>query len=196
MIKGFALSNPLGKYLRYNGLLAFIIAYVFILASISVNPWFDLFKNALSDLGRLGLENNYIFNTGLIVAALTALTYVPSLLNFFRSKIGYMSVGVFLVAIFHLLLIGIFPEGTKPHGFVSYEFFALMTLSLLLIGVSLIVEGSSKYGIIFITLFFISLGGSLLIAWPSIALLELYNIMLYNVAVVTLTYLQLKRPTT
>lgn len=188
------MSNPL-KYLRYNGLLAFVIAYVFILVSISVNPWFDLFKNALSDLGRLGLENSYIFNTGLIIAALTALTYVPSLLNFFRSKIGYMSVGVFLVAIFHLLLIGIFPEGTKPHGFVSYEFFGLMTLSLLLIGISLIVEKSSKYGIIFIALFLASLSGSSLIAWPSIALLELYNIVLYNAAVAALTYLQFRRST-
>ncbi|MEM2681223.1 MAG: DUF998 domain-containing protein [Zestosphaera sp.] len=196
MIKGFELSKSLDKYLRYSGLLSFIIAYVFILTSILVNPWFNLFKNALSDLGRLGLENNYIFNAGLILAALTALTYIPSLLNFFKSKIGYMSVGVFLVAIIHLLLIGVFPEGTKPHGFVSYEFFALMTSSLLLIGVSLIIEKLSKYGVLFIILFLVSLGGSLLIAWPSIALLELYNIILYNIGVATLTYLQLKKPTT
>lgn len=107
-----------------------------------------------------------------------------------------MSVGVFLVAIIHLLLIGVFPEGTKPHGFVSYEFFALMTSSLLLIGVSLIIEKLSKYGVLFIILFLVSLGGSLLIAWPSIALLELYNIILYNIGVATLTYLQLKKPTT
>jgi hypothetical membrane protein len=151
-----------------------------------------VFKNALSDLGRVGLENNYVFNTGLILAALVALTYIPSLLDFFKSRIGFMSLGIFLIAILHLLLIGVFPEGTKPHGFVSYEFFALMTISLLFIGISLIAEGMSKYGASLLLLFILSLGGSLLIKWPSIALLELYNIALYNAGVAVLTYLQHK----
>jgi hypothetical membrane protein len=151
-----------------------------------------VFKNALSDLGRVGLENNYVFNTGLILAALVALTYIPSLLDFFKSRIGFMSLGIFLIAILHLLLIGVFPEGTKPHGFVSYEFFALMTISLLFIGISLIAEGMSKCGASLLLLFILSLGGSLLIKWPSIALLELYNIVLYNAGVAVLTYLQHK----
>lgn len=151
-----------------------------------------MFKNALSDLGRVGLENNYVFNTGLILAALVALTYIPSLLDFFKSRIGFMSLGIFLIAILHLLLIGVFPEGTKPHGFVSYEFFALMTISLLFIGISLIAEGMSKCGASLLLLFILSLGGSLLIKWPSIALLELYNIVLYNAGVAVLTYLQHK----
>jgi hypothetical membrane protein len=151
-----------------------------------------VFKNALSDLGRVGLENNYVFNTGLILAALVALTYIPSLLDFFKSRIGFMSLGIFLIAILHLLLIGVFPEGTKPHGFVSYEFFALMTISLLFIGISLIAEEMSKYGASLLLLFILSLGGSLLIKWPSIALLELYNIALYNAGVAVLTYLQHK----
>lgn len=181
------------RYLRYSGLLAFVIAYVFIFVSILINPWFNLFKNALSDLGRLGLENSYVFNTGLILAALTAFTYIPSLLNFFKSRVGYMSVGVFFVALLHLLLIGVFPEGTEPHGFVSYEFFALMTLSLLMIGISLITEKLSRYGLFFLAIFILSVSGSFLIKWPSIALLELYNIVLYNVGVGVLTYLQLKK---
>jgi len=174
-------------------LLAFIIAYIFIFASILINPWFNVFENALSDLGRVGLENNYVFNTGLILAAITALTYIPSLLDFFKSRISFMSLGIFLIAILHLLLIGVFPEGTKPHGFVSYEFFALMTISLLFIGISLIAEGMSKYGAFFLLLFILSLSGSLLVKWPSIALLELYNIVLYNVGVAVLTYLQRKK---
>lgn len=184
------------RYLRYSGLLSFTIAYVFIIISVLINPWFDFFKNALSDLGRVSLENNYVFNTGLILAGLVALTYIPSLLNFFKSRIGYMSTGVFLVAILHLILIGVFPEDTSPHGFVSYEFFALMTISLFLVGVSLIVERLSRYGFIFIALFLLSLIGSLLIAWPSIAILELYNVVLYNVGIAILTYLQFKKSTT
>jgi len=187
------LSKYLIRYLRYSGLLAFVIAYVFILASILINPWFNLFKNALSDLGRLGLENSYVFNAGLILAALIALTYIPSLLNFFKSRVGYMSTGVFFVAILHLLLVGVFPEGTKPHGLVSYEFFALMTLSLLMIGISLITERLSRYGLFFLVIFVLSVGGSFLVKWPSTALLELYNIALYNTGVGVLTYLQLKK---
>ncbi len=194
MSKSFRKS--LTSYLRYSGLLSFATAYVFIIISILINPWFNLFKNALSDLGRVGLENSYVFNTGLILAGLISLTYVPSLLNFFKSRIGCMSVGVFLVAILHLILIGVFPEGTRPHGFVSYEFFVLMTISLFLVGVSLIVERLSRYGLILIMLFLLSLIGSLSITWPSIALLELYNIVLYNVGVAILTYLQFKKSTT
>ncbi|MEO3993976.1 MAG: DUF998 domain-containing protein [Desulfurococcaceae archaeon TW002] len=184
------------RYLRYSGLLSFMIAYVFIIISILINPWFSFFKNALSDLGRVDLENSYVFNMGLVLAGLISLTYIPSLLIFFRSRIGYMSTGVFLVAILHLILIGVFPEGTSPHGFVSYEFFALMTISLLLVGISLIVERLGKYGFIFIMLFLLSLIGSLFIAWPSVALLELYNIVLYNVGIAILTYLQSKKSIT
>ncbi len=181
------------KYTCYGGLLSFAVSYIFIAWSVSVNPWFSLFRNALSDLGRVGLDTAYIFNTGLVLAALISLTYLPCLLAFFNSRIGHMTVGVFLVAVFHLLLIGVFPEGTSPHGFVSYEFFVLMTVTMFLAGVSLIVEGVPKYGFLLVLIFVLSLLGSIIVKWPSIALLELYNIFLYNIGVAVLTYLQITR---
>ncbi|MEM2020982.1 MAG: DUF998 domain-containing protein [Zestosphaera sp.] len=186
-------KRSMTKYTCYSGLLSFAISYIFIAWSISVNPWFSLFRNALSDLGRVGLDTAYIFNSGLMLAALIAFTYLPCLLEFFNSRIGHMTVGVFLVAMFHLLLIGVFPEGTSPHGFVSYEFFVLMTVTMFLTGISLAVEGMLKYGFLLVLVFILSLLGSTIIKWPSVSLLELYNIFLYNIGVAVLTYLQITR---
>lgn len=167
------------KIFRYFGITAFLIAFIGIAISIAINPWFKLTSNALSDLGRVGLNNNYIFNYTLIISSIFAMFFSLYLANIFKSKIGFISLGVYLVAVAHLAMTGLFPEGTKPHGFVSYEFFALMTFSLLFFGVSFLTERRARTGSALVFLFLLSLLGSLLIKWPSVATLEIYNIIIY-----------------
>ncbi|MBC7090521.1 MAG: DUF998 domain-containing protein [Nitrososphaeria archaeon] len=69
------------------GPLALIIAWATIFVSIMVNPWFNLFKGALSDLGALGLGTNYIFNTGLILTGIVFAIYAGFLERVLRNRV-------------------------------------------------------------------------------------------------------------
>ncbi|MGB9784306.1 MAG: DUF998 domain-containing protein [Fervidicoccaceae archaeon] len=164
---------------RFLGILTFIVAFFGIALSIYLNPWFSITKNALSDLGRVGLEKSYIFNWTLIISSILALLYSFHLSSAIPGKLGCIGVGIYIVGAFSLMGIGLFPEGTGPHYFVSLEFFILMSASLLIFGVSLARHGKKSYGYALIGLFLLSFLGSYFIAWPSVAMLELYNIFCY-----------------
>lgn len=167
------------RLLKYFGLITFFTAFVGISIAIALNPWFDLTKNALSDLGRVGREYSYIFNYTLIFSSLFAIAYSFYIHRLVPNKLGCITTGIYIVGAFSLMAIGIFPEGTKLHGFVSYEFFILMSISLLLYGISLIQLRKTKDGVILVSLFVASALGSYFIRWPSVALLELFNIICY-----------------
>jgi len=172
----------ISKLLRYFGLLSFIVAFIGILISILLNPWFEITKNALSDLGRIGRSNSYIFNSTLIISSLFAIAYSIHLSKIAPGKLGCIGVGVYLVSSFSLMLIGLFPEGTYPHRYVSLEFFVLMTFSILLFGISFLRNGRRREGLYLITLFLVSAIGSFFISWPSVASLEIFNILCYFAA--------------
>lgn len=172
------MRNALKKAFRYFGLLSFIVAFLGITISVYLNPWFDVTKNALSDLGRVGLETSFIFNSSLFISSILALLYAYHLLSAIPGKLGCIGIGVYVVGIFSLMAISIFPEGTKPHLFVSWEFFTLMIASLLVFGISL-AKYRKIHGYFLIGLFFLSLLGSYFINWPSTATLEIYNLVCY-----------------
>ncbi|MEM3229193.1 MAG: DUF998 domain-containing protein [Fervidicoccaceae archaeon] len=165
--------------LKYFGILSFIIAFTGIGISISLNPWFNVWENALSDLGRIGIENSFIFNYTLIASSIFASIYSVYILKLLPNRIGCIGAGIYLVGTFSLAAIGLFPEGTKPHMFVSLEFFIIMTFSLFIFGISLMRSGKKLHGLALIAIFAASIGGSIAISWPSVALLELFNIFCY-----------------
>ncbi|MGB9830567.1 MAG: DUF998 domain-containing protein [Fervidicoccus fontis] len=167
------------RYFKYQGIIAFLIAFIGILIAVKLNPWFDVSKNALSDLGRIGLKYSSIFNITLIISSLFAISYIPYMLKLLSNKFGAFSVGVYTVGAFHLFLIGMFPEGTKFHWFVSLEFFILMSISLFLFSITMLTLKRKTSFFLFLILFLLSLLGSLFVRWPSTALLEIYNITIY-----------------
>lgn len=146
---------------------------------MAVNPWFNVFNGALSDMGRAGLGTAYVFNTGLIITSFVGMGYAYCLANVFRRKFGVFSAGVYLVAAFFLLLIAAFPEGTDPHQVVSYAFFLLMDTVMMLYGLALWLEGLKTRGVLSALLSLMALSGSIIIDWPSVAIMELYNVFIY-----------------
>ncbi|MEM4984919.1 MAG: DUF998 domain-containing protein, partial [Sulfolobales archaeon] len=57
---------------RLTGLIAVFSAWTTIFLSVSKNPWFNVFKHALSDLGGPRAVDPWIYNVGLIVTGALA----------------------------------------------------------------------------------------------------------------------------
>jgi hypothetical membrane protein len=122
----------------WAGLVAPIVAYSGILTAIYVNrSWWKLTDNAISDLGKLGLPHNWLLNVPLVVTAVLGAYYALGLLEEVRNSVEKAGIWVFVIGLVFLALIGIFPEGTSPHYYVSWGFFLTAGFGLLIAGVGI-----------------------------------------------------------
>ncbi|MEM0053063.1 MAG: DUF998 domain-containing protein [Nitrososphaeria archaeon] len=176
------------KVTYFLGPLALISAWITIICAIIVNPWFNLYENALSDLGAINLETNYIFNYGLIITGILFGVYSSSLEKITKNRISAIASGISLIAAAHLIMIAIFPSGTEPHRFVSLEFFLLVAITIFFMTIAFYVDREKGYGSLSITIFLTGILGSALIEWPSTALLEIYNIILITLWAILITH--------
>ena len=167
------------KYLKYSGIAGGIVYWLFVALSISRNPWFSFFDNALSDLGAGEASSPWIYNYGLIITAVFILAFSVYLIISAENKLGTVGGAYVSVSAIFLALIGVFPGGTRPHVFVSTYFFVQFFLGMLIYG-----AGSKdrviRYGSGL--LFALAVLGTL-ISWPSVALIETYEIALIMVFV-------------
>lgn len=175
--------------LTYMGLAAMVLAWVVIIVSISLNPWFNLFHNALSDLGNPRANYYWVFNYGLVATAVLMFVFSVYLLLASENKVEAMGSSFVAVAAIFLALIGVFHEGTYPHTFVSEWFFAQMDLAVVTWSIGLIVGRRLNYGIPLLALGLLSPLPALLIKWPSTATLEVYGILIIDVWAVIATVL-------
>lgn len=115
------------------GFLSPLIAFIFIATSIHVHN-FEFAGNALSDMGRVGLEKNYIFNTGLILSGICGVLFSVGI---YRAVETYTKISALVLALASIFLvcIGVFPEGTDPHLFFSVGFYLLGFIAIVLFGV-------------------------------------------------------------
>ncbi len=110
-------------YLLILALLSPIIGLGLVFASIAISPWFNLWENALSDLGKMGRPSAAIFNLGLASSGfLMSSTLLISCLDNKRKIVLFLT-GDFLV------LVGVYNESYGSiHFIVSVLFFiGLMT---------------------------------------------------------------------
>ena len=151
------------------GFLSPLTSFIFIAAAIHVHH-FQFSGNALSDMGRVGLEKNYIFNSGLILSGIFGFIFSISLLNELK-KYEKIPGSIFLIATVFLICIGVFPEGTDPHFFFSVMFYLLAALSIFIFGVSIIFR-DRKMGIFSIFTPIIGMILALVPHWNGIAIPE------------------------
>ncbi|ASJ02376.1 hypothetical protein A3L09_03470 [Thermococcus profundus] len=124
------------------GLVAPLVAYSGILTAIYVNrSWWKLTDNAISDLGKVGLSNKWLLNVPLVVTAALAIYYAAGLLETARNSIEKAGTGMLIAGFAFLALIGIFPEGTSPHYYVSWCFFLTAGFGFLIAGVGMGLAG-------------------------------------------------------
>ena len=179
----------MSKVLTYMGIVAAVLAWVIILASISLNPWFSMFNNALSDLGNTHANYYWLYNYGLVLTAALMLLFSFYLLLVSENKVEAMGSSFVTIASIFLALIGIFHEGSYPHTFVSEWFFTQMDLAIVTWSIGLIVGRRLNYGIPLLLLGLIAPIPALFIKWPSTAILETYGIIIIDVWAIAATIL-------
>jgi hypothetical membrane protein len=120
--------------LRILGVIAALAAYPFILTSIALSPWFNLYNNALSDLGNTVTNGSvgYVYDAGLVVAGALLFIYAVLLLKASPSRKAAAWTIPLMIASFDLVLVGVFSENTgRIHGVVSEVFFAMIVITML-----------------------------------------------------------------
>ncbi|MBP1912958.1 putative membrane protein [Thermococcus stetteri] len=129
----------------WAGLIAPLVAYSGILTAIYVNrSWWRLTDNAISDLGKLGLPHNWLLNVPLVITAVLAIYYASGLLGTAGNSVEKAGIWILIVGFVFLALIGLFPEGTSPHYYVSWGFFLTASFGLLIAGVGMGISGDRK----------------------------------------------------
>ena len=146
------------------GILAPLLALLFIWAAIAIHPWFNFPGHALSALGALKAQQHWVYNLGMILVGSVGIVFasgVPSLAN---SLLGIGGVGVFVAGFLNLVLVGIFPGGTGPHNTVSMLFFLLSTIGILLLGIDQLLDRKTRpWGVLLISLIALGLTSVLLV---------------------------------
>lgn len=179
--------------LTYMGVAAAALAWIVIIASISLNPWFNLLHNALSDLGNPHANYYWVYNYGLVATAIVMFTYSIYLLLVSSNKIEAMGSSFVAVASIFLALIGVFHEGTYPHAFVSQWFFTQMDLAVVTWSIGLVIDRNLNYGVPLLLLGLLAPLPALLLKWPSTATLEVYGILVIDVWAIAATVLTRNR---
>ena len=137
------------KVRRYGffGIVAPVVGFIVIIAAILSAPWFNWWRNALSDLGETGLSA-LIFNNGLKITAFLMGVFALGLREIADDdKLGLTSFGLFLLGAISLLGIGVFPITERPyHWYFSVAFFVFMPLTLFSYAVYLYRGGLQNLG--------------------------------------------------
>lgn len=146
------------------GIISPIIAASFIAISILLHPWFSWADNALSDLGALGVQYNFIFNLGLVLSGLAGHLFAWGLPALMDRKVGLGGDVLFGFGTVLLVLTGVFPEGTSPHKTVSVAFYGLSAIAVLTIGIDQLRDKSEReWGIYLLSVIGLALVGLVLI---------------------------------
>lgn len=113
---------------------AALSAYPFVLVSIVLSPWFNIFDNALSDLGNLATNGRagYVYDAGLILSGCLILVFAALYSKESRDRRTLIWTGPLAVAALDLALVGVFSESTGHiHGVVSEIFFLMIVVTML-----------------------------------------------------------------
>lgn len=130
-------KNSMNKSILSLGVAGVVIPFLFIALAIATTSWFNIFDNALSDLGSYARNgyNALIFNIGLILGGLIIFVFSTAgiITEKLENKIWMLSLWV--TAIF-LSMIGFFSEDFGYiHLFFSVAFFFMLTATFALFAV-------------------------------------------------------------
>ena len=127
-------DSRLLRRLEVLGVVAALAAYPFILASIALSPWFNVYNNALSDLGNTVSNGavGYVYDAGLVVAGAMVFAFSAVLSRESRDKRTMVWTVPLMVAAVDLAMVGVFSENTGHiHGVVSEVFFLMIVVTML-----------------------------------------------------------------
>jgi hypothetical membrane protein len=165
-----------------------LVVILSILTAIELSPNFSWTNNALSDLGVQD-QSSTAFNSGLIIGGVIIAVFALGLWMSLRSKIlGNLGGFLLLLSSAALCGIGIFTENAGDiHLYVSVAFFALVVLSLWIIGATLVQMKEKMLGLLLIIAgLFAAAVWALYPVWPSLALPETISALAAFACLITL----------
>ena len=127
----------------YSGLIYQPVFLAMVMVSIAVNPWFNLSKDALSDLGSSQANYPWIFNLSLIVSGAIGLVFSQRVLLKLNSPLNHLGI-VMIAATLLFIAVGIFPEDAPVYVYSSMTIHKFFTLLGFLLG-SLVVVAYEVY---------------------------------------------------
>lgn len=165
-------SRTLLRLAGLCGVLAPALAFSMIALAISRSPWFSWTGNALSDLGAEE-RSAPLFNSGLIAAGALLMPFAFGLrFPLKRRALGNAGAIVLALTGAALCAVGIFPETVGDlHFYVSVAFFALLVVSLWLLGAALVQLGERGLGSLIAIAGFLA-GIVWILPWPAVAIPE------------------------
>ncbi len=169
---------------------AVALAWIVIVVSVALNPWFSLWSNAFSDLGGPSANDPWVYNYGMISVASLIVIYGGCMVMGGLNRLHYVGGSFFMVAGLFLALVGVYHEGTYPHVFVSHWFFYQSDLSVLAWGLGSIRAQSRFTGCLELSIAVVGPIVAAALRWPSAATLEAYGIVLID-AFALLVYAEL-----
>ncbi len=181
----------LGKVLLMSGPLALIVALFTIGTCWYLNPWFDFWKDAFSDFGVVKACCPWLYNYGLILSGLAFLSFSAGVYLLSGHKMETMASGLLGTASIFLMLIGVFPGGTRPHTFVSTWFFVQTFLGFVFLGTGILLKGE-KVGIAVALPSLLAIPIAILVevtvGWPSAAVAEAAGIVIIALSMTSSVY--------
>ncbi len=183
------LSRPLQRYGYFIGPVAAI--YFWLSASLDVylnRSWWHFFQkgNSFSAMGdpnpQIAGSLAWVYNdVVLLPTAMLILLFSLVLVVRSRNKVETAGSSFFFVAGTLLAGIGIYHEGTTPHITLTFLFFALADLSILVWGLGVLAQGQRRLAL---GMLLVAIPGAALasmISWPSVAVEEAVGILLIDV---------------
>lgn len=177
------------RHLVYLGPLVVVLAWIIIGAAWMLNrDWFVFTRHAFSDLGSPRSCCPGLYNYGLVMLGVLLALWGIAAAYLAENKPEAIGASYMIVAGVFLLLIGVFPAGTRHHVCVSTWFFIQSYW-----GLSLLLYGQAKHGSRAAKTVLASLLASIPIGilvalypgWPSTATLEAYLIAFIDAAIIT-----------
>ncbi len=154
------------------GILAPPVTFLLIAVAVLTHPWFSFTENALSDLGALHTENNWIFNAALILGGILATIFSVYLQGKGKNRLQNAGYAVFLVSSIFMALIGAFPEDTPVHLTVSVLFYIMGAVAMCISGIGFFLSKRRYEAAISLILVAFGLSIALGIKWRGIAIPE------------------------
>jgi len=122
------------KSIAKFGVAAALAAYPFILVSVALSPWFNIYNNALSDLGNTVSNGpvGYVYDAGLVVAGTMIFLFALFLSRGARDRRVLVWTIPLMLSSADLVMVGVFSENTGHiHGVVSEVFFLMIVVTML-----------------------------------------------------------------
>lgn len=141
------LSGYARTSLHWSGVAGALVGFTTVLVAMILSPTFVWSSHAISDLGRPGAANPWLFNTGLVASALLSMPFAVVVWKRARNgleRVGAVSFGFTTTA---LALLGVFPSGTALHLPISVSYFVLGTLTLAIHGSGVVLAGAPRLGL-------------------------------------------------